>query len=1314
MVVHRWLYLFATACVAIAPAEAQNVAIVASSNPVFFGQGLTLTATVSPAPIRGSVSFFDGVTLLGTRTLANGQASFRTAQLIAGTHSLHAAFGAATSAALVETVIGLPQNGFGPLVSYAAGLSVRDLAVADFNGDGNLDLAIPDTSAQSVNVLLGNGDGTFQPPKSFFTGHPAATLSVADLDGDGNPDVVVLNENDTVVTVLMGDGAGGFQSPTELPIARSFLSVAIADFNLDGCPDLALLAANGYVNVLPGLCDGTFQNPRISPVGDFPVSLAPGDFNHDGLADLAVANSLPFGTVSVLLGTGDGSFRAPVTYAAGGFPSILLTADIDGDGNTDLIASNSATSNVSVLLGNRDGTFNGATNYPAGTNPGSIAVGDFDGDSRLDLAVANASQANVSVLGGAGNGAFQPATNYLTPGRSLAVVAADFNGDYRVDLAVADGAAVSVFPGIVIYRNQTITIQPVSGLTLGAGGVPLGATASSGLPVSLASSTPQTCVVSGGSVSPVNVGVCSIIATQGGNPMFAAASPVAVSFPVKLAQVITFNAPPSLPFLSPPFQLSATATSGLPVAYVSNTPPVCTVSGSTVTIVAAGTCSVTANQAGDATYTPASPQTQSFTVTPASQSISLSTLDSVAFISPPLSVSATASSGLPVTIVSNTPGVCTVTGVRITIAGAGACSITASQSGNGNYTAAAPVTKTFTVNPASQTITFPALLGSVAYLSPSLALAVTASSGLPVTLASNTPQVCGVGNSNAVAIFTAGLCSITASQNGNANFAAATPVTQIFPVLAASQTITFSTPASITPPIAPFSVSASASSGLPVLLTSGTPDVCTVAGSVVTITGAGPCSLTASQSGNQSYSPALAVTRTFTVDQETLLAPHFAAGGTYTSVICALNAANRPARFSQAFRDDNGKPASLAIDGSGSVTSVSTTVPARGMACYDAENSNSSTLSGSTLATADPGVTVQALFRNASGDGHYYEASVSSGPGASEQVMPFDATTFAPTGAPIYTGVAIANMDGSRAANVTCTARDADGNVIPGAVSIPLLSPGGHWAGYQFPALTGLRGTLDCVSNTKIGMIGLRFLGAGAFSSLPVTGPGTDAGSSLPHFAAGGGWVSGFFVMNTAATQGHFAIAFRNDHGLPVSLQVAGAGNVNGISGIVPAHGLRYYEASSPDGQTIGGSGVLTLDSGVVVQALFRNRVADGTYYEAAAPASSGSYEFTIPFDGSTFAPTGDTTLTGLAIANMDTAQAAKVICTARDESGNVIPGALPPLTIDAGGHWADYRFPALNGRKGTIDCASGSRISAIGLRFLGTNAFSSLPVVLE
>ena len=116
--------------------------------------------------------------------------------------------------------------------------------------------------------------------------------------------------------------------------------------------------------------------------------------------------------------------------------------------------------------------------------------------------------------------------------------------------------------------------------------------------------------------------------------------------------------------------------------------------------------------------------------------------------------------------------------------------------------------------------------------------------------------------------------------------------------------------------------------------------------------------------------------------------------------------------------------------------------------------------------------------------GAFYEAAVPSTPGSKEFLIPFDATAFSATGQPLVTGFAIANLDAT-GANVTCIARDPNGTVIQNAIAIPALAPLGHWADYRFPALNGQRGTIDCVSNTKVSATALRFLGS-AFSSLPV------------------------------------------------------------------------------------------------------------------------------------------------------------------------------------------------------------------------------------
>ncbi len=165
-------------------------------------------------------------------------------------------------------------------------------------------------------------------------------------------------------------------------------------------------------------------------------------------------------------------------------------------------------------------------------------------------------------------------------------------------------------------------------------------------------------------------------------------------------QSITFNAPGNEALGAPPFTVAATASSGLPVSFASNTPAICTMSGSTVTMLALGACSLTATQPGNSSYTAAIPVTQTFNVIQgSSQLISFGAISTQGAGTTPVAIAATASSGLPVTFTSGTGSVCAVSGNAVTVLAAGTCSITASQSGNATWSAATPVTQSFTVMP---------------------------------------------------------------------------------------------------------------------------------------------------------------------------------------------------------------------------------------------------------------------------------------------------------------------------------------------------------------------------------------------------------------------------------------------------------------------------------------------------------------------------------------------------------------------------------------------------------------------------------------
>ena len=276
------------------------------------------------------------------------------------------------------------------------------------------------------------------------------------------------------------------------------------------------------------------------------------------------------------------------------------------------------------------------------------------------------------------------------------------------------------------------------------------------------------------------VGTVVLQATQAGNTVHAAAT-ATQSFQVTPAsQTITFGTLQNQPIGAAPFQVSATSSSGLAVGFNSQTTPVCKVSGNTVTVEAVGACTIQATQAGNKDYGAAAPVSQSFQVTPLSQTIDFGALSSQPYGTPPFTVGATASSGLKVSFKSQTNPVCRVSGTTVTLATGGTCTIQATQAGNADYTAAAPVNQSFQVTPLSQSIVFGAL-SNQSFGTPPFTVSATASSGLKVSFNSQTTPVCRVSGTT-VTLAAAGTCTIQATQAGNADYTAAAPVNQSFQV----------------------------------------------------------------------------------------------------------------------------------------------------------------------------------------------------------------------------------------------------------------------------------------------------------------------------------------------------------------------------------------------------------------------------------------------------------------------------------------------------------------------------------------------------
>jgi hypothetical protein len=324
-------------------------------------------------------------------------------------------------------------------------------------------------------------------------------------------------------------------------------------------------------------------------------------------------------------------------------------------------------------------------------------------------------------------------------------------------------------------------------------------------------------------------------------------------------QTITFPTITAAQHALTTLPLSATASSGLAVTFTSSTPTICTVSGSTASLLTEGTCILHASQTGNPSYTAAAMVSQGFYVHPASQTITFPTISGAWYALQQITLSATASSGLAVSFATTTPTVCSVSGNTASLLIAGSCILQATQTGSTVYAAALPVTQVVAAHLAHQSITFTPVT-TTQYALSQLTLSATSSSGLTVALASATPTVCTL-SGNTASFLTAGTCDIHANQAGNATYAVAPLIAYGIDVHPIIQTINFTTVSGPVYPLTKVTLSATATSGLPVSFASITPTVCTVLGKTASLLIAGNCYIHALQNGNPDYAAAPIVTQ---------------------------------------------------------------------------------------------------------------------------------------------------------------------------------------------------------------------------------------------------------------------------------------------------------------------------------------------------------------------------------------------------------------------------------------------------------------------
>ncbi|MCX6132220.1 MAG: FG-GAP-like repeat-containing protein [Ignavibacteriales bacterium] len=302
---------------------------------------------------------------------------------------------------------------FASKLDIATGTTPLYLAIGDIDGDGKPDLVVPNYGSNTMSVFRNTGtSGTisFAAKVDYPTSNTPYAVALADFDGDGKLDIGLSNYSSVTASVfrnLSTPGTISLAGKVDVQVGSSAEGIAVGDVDGDGKPDLVVVnGTSASVGVFRNTTAGgtiSFSSRSDFGMGNDPHLISVADIDGDGRLDLIGENAVSQ-SISVLRNTGSVgsvSFATKVDYPVGTNPLATAIGDVDGDGKVDVLVVESSANTVSLFKnGSSTGSISLASrvSFTTGASCYNARIVDLDGDGKPDLVVANYGDNSVSVL----------------------------------------------------------------------------------------------------------------------------------------------------------------------------------------------------------------------------------------------------------------------------------------------------------------------------------------------------------------------------------------------------------------------------------------------------------------------------------------------------------------------------------------------------------------------------------------------------------------------------------------------------------------------------------------------------------------------------------------------------------------------------------------------------------------------------------------------------------------------------------------------------------------------------------------------------